>query len=228
MAAFEELQQLKTELIRKALTGSVFVTDATSPDIGALTQVTGVAPDEVHDLVALPTGWEESDLGYTADSGAAFNTETTTSDVSSWQSVSPTRSDTTAETTTLQVVAQETKGLTIALYTGALLSGIQAAATTGDLIVKKPQRPAARFYKVLSLARDEDEFGEIFIGRYLPRAKVTGRGGQAYDKSDNPIGYDVTFTGFYDSTYGTAEAYIFGGAGWLARLADMGISQAAA
>lgn len=225
MASFDTIQDLKTHLIRKALTGSVFVADATADDIGdALTQLTGVAPNQVHDLVPLPTGF--GDLGYTTDAGVQLNTETTTSDVNSWQSVSPTRSDVTAETTTLQVVAQETKGLTLALYTGMALAGIEAAAGTGDLIIKTPQRPNTRFYKVLALARDEDEMGEYFIGRYLPRAKATGRGGQVFDKSDNAIGYDVTFTGFFDSTYGTAQSYVFGGSGWLARLADMDISQA--
>lgn len=224
MASFDSLQDLQTHLIRKALTGSVFVADATADDIGsALTQVVA-GPPAVHDLVALPTGY--GDLGYTTDAGVQLNTETTTSDVNSWQSVSPTRSDVTAETTTLQVVAQETKGLTVAIYTGMAFAGLEAAAGTGDLIIKTPQRPNTRFYKVLALARDEDEMGEYFIGRYLPRAKATGRGGQVFDKSDNAIGYDVTFTGFYDSTYGTAQSYLFGGSGWLARLADMGITQA--
>ena len=224
MASFDSLQDLKTHLIRKALTGSVFVAEATADDIGSALTTRVAGPPVVHDLVALPEGF--FDLGYTSAAGAAFNTETTTSDVDSWQSVSPTRSDVTARTTTLQVVAQETKAITIAAYNGIALAGLEAAATTGDLIIKEPQRPSDRFYKVLSLARDEDEMGEYFIGRYLPRAKVTGRGGQAYDKSDNPIGYDMTFTGFFDSTYGTAQAFLFGGSGWLARLADMEIEQA--
>jgi len=224
MASFDSIQDLKTHLIRKALTGSVFVAEATADDIAESLTTRVAGPPVVHDLTPLPTGY--SDLGYTSAAGAAFNTETTTSDVDSWQSVSPTRSDVTARTTTLQVVAQETKAITIAAYNGIALAGLEAAAGTGDLIIKEPQRPSDRFYKVLSLARDEDEMGEYFIGRYLPRAKVTGRGGQAYDKSDNPIGYDMTFTGFYDSVYGTAQSFLFGGSGWLARLADMEIEQA--
>lgn len=225
MVSYESVKEQQTELIRKSLAGSVFIAEATADDIGALTVVAGTPPADTHDLVALPSGYE--DLGFLTDAGAAFNTETTSSDVSSWQSTSPTRSDITAETSTLQCVAQETKLLTLGLYTGALQSGIQAAAVTGDVVIKKPQRPSSRFYKVLSLAVDENEFGEIFVARYLPRAKVTGRGGQAYDKSDNAIQYDVTFTGYFDATYGTAEAYLFGGPGWLGLLAAMGIPQAA-
>lgn len=226
MAAFETMQSLQTELIRKTLTGSVFIAEATADPVGsALTEVTGTSPDEVHELTALPEGYE--DLGYTTDAGAAFTTETTSSDITSWQSTTPTRSDTTAETSTLQVVAQETKLLTLGLYTGSALGGIEAAATTGDVLIKKPQRPSARFYRVFVLSQDETEDGPIWIGRFLPRAKVTGRGGQSHDKSDNALQYDVTFTGFRDTTYGSAEAFYFGGPGWLALLDQMGINQAA-
>lgn len=225
MASFDSLQSLQTELIRKTLTGSVFIAEATADPIGtALTAVTA-GPPEVHDLVALPTGY--TDLGYTTDAGAVFNTETTTSDITSWQSTSPTRSDINAETTTVQVVTQETKLETLGLYTGSSFTGIEAAATTGDVIIKKPQRPSSRYYRLFVLSQDETEDGEIYIGRFLPRAKVTGRGGQSHDKSDNAFQYDVTFTGFRDTIYGTAESFLFGGPGWLALLTQMGISQAA-
>lgn len=224
MVSYDSIKLQQTELIRKTLSGSVFIAEATADSIGnALTTVVA-GPPATHDLVALPTGY--NDLGFMTDAGAAFNTETTTSDVSSWQSASPTRSDTTAETSTLQVVAQETKLLTLGLYTGAAMGGIQAAATTGDVIIKKPQRPSSRFYRVFVLSRDENEFGEIFIGRYLPRAKVTGRGGQSHDKSDNALQYDVTFTGFQDTEYGSAESFLFGGPGWLGLLEEMDIPQA--
>lgn len=224
MASYEELSNLQTELILKTLIGSVFIAEATADPIGTALTVVTPGPPEVHDLVALPTGYD--DLGYTTDAGAVFNTETTSSDITSWQSTTPTRSDTTAETSTLQVVAQETKLLTLGLYTGAAMSGIEAAAGTGDVVIKRPQRPSGRFYRVFVLSKDETEDGEIFIGRFLPRAKITGRGGQSHDKSDNAFQYDVTFTGFRDSTYGSAEAFYFGGPGWLALLAQMGITQA--
>jgi hypothetical protein len=222
--SYDALKLQQTELIRKSLGGSVFVAEATANDVTTLTELTGEAPNQVHDIAALPAGYE--DLGFLTDAGAAMNTETTTSDVSSWQSTQPTRSDITAETSTLQVVCQETKLLTLGLYTGSALAGIEALAGTGDLIIKKPQRPSGRFYKVLSLAVDENEFGEIYIARFLPRAKVTGRGGQSYDKSDNAIQWDVTFTGYYDATYGSSESFLFGGPGWLGLLDEMGIEQA--
>lgn len=223
MVSYDSLAQLKTEHIRKTIGGSVFVAEATADAIEDLTTVTGTAPNQVISLAALPTGY--SDLGYLTDDGAAFSTETTTSDITSWQSTTPTRSDITAETSTLTVTAQETKLMTLGLYTGAAQSGIVAAAGTGEVQISKPERPSSRFYRVLALAIDETENGEIYIARYLPRAKVTGKGEQAYSKQDQALTWPVTFTGYKDSVLGTAERYIFGGPGWEALLTSMGISQ---
>lgn len=225
MATYEELSSLQTELIRKSLGGSAFVAEATAPAIGAFTQVTGTAPNQVIDLADLPAGYE--DLGYLTDDGMAFSTETTSSDISSFQSTSPTRSDITAETSTLTVTAQETKLLTLSLYTGVAKAGIEATAGTGEVLIKKPQRPSSRFYRVWALSVDENEHGEIYIARFMPRAKVTGKGEQSYSKQDQAITWPVTFQGFYDTAYGAAESFMFGGAGYYALLDQMGIDIAA-
>lgn len=221
---YASLAQLQTELIRKPLSGSVFVAEATAELIAALTTATGTAPNEIIDLTPLPEGYQ--DLGYLTDEGAAFSLDTTSSDVTSFQSTQPTRSDITAETATLTVLCQETKAITIGLYTGATLAALKAGvnATTGELIVKKPERPSSRFYRVLSIAVDETENGEIYIARFLPRAKVTGKSEQAYAKGDSALNWGITFTGYKDSTYGTAESYLFGGPGYKALLDEMGLA----
>lgn len=218
------MKSLQTELIRKSLGGSCFIAEATATGVTTLTAATGTAPNEVIDLVALPSGYD--DLGYLTDDGMAFSTETSQSDITSFQSVSPTRSDITSQTTSLTVVAQETKLLTLGLYTGAALSSIKATVATGEVAIKIPERPSSRFYRVLSLAIDETEDGEIYIARYLPRAKVTGKGGQSYSKADNALQWELTFTGYKDSTFGAAEAYFFGGPGWKALLTKMDIPNA--
>jgi hypothetical protein len=224
VASYDDLKELKTQLIRKTLGGSVFVAEYDVEPIDTLTELVGTAPDQTVELAALPTGY--GDLGYLTDDGAQFSTETTTSDVTSWQSTSPTRSDITSETSTMTVTAQETKLLTMGLYLGVATAGIQGAVGTGEVLIKKPQRPSARFYRVLGLAVDGDPGQEIYIARFLPRAKITGRGEQAYSKSDQALTWPVTFTGFHDEAYGTAEAHFFGGPGWLALLDSMGIEQA--
>lgn len=220
---YADLAQLQTELIRKPLSGSAFIAEATADSIDTAAWTSySAGPPEVIDLEPLPTGYE--DLGYLTDDGMAFSLDTTSSDVTSFQSTQPTRSDITAETSTLTVNAQETKLLTLGLYTGASLSSITADPDSGAVSILKPERPSSRYYRVFCLSVDETENGEIWIGRYLPRAKVTGKAEQAFAKGDSALQWGVTFTGYKDSELGTAEAYLFGGPGWKALLSEMGLS----
>lgn len=217
MPDYAALRDKQTNLIRKALDGSVFVGPLSSALVTSLTGTGGT-------LNTLPDGM--SDLGWLSTDGAQFSRDVSTSDVTSWGSVSPTRSDITADSTTLTVLCQETKLQTIGLATGADLSGIKAAAN-GEVIVKKPNRPSSRSYRVLSLAVDQGDAGDIYIARYLPRAKVTSYAEQAFGGGDDPIGWGVTFTSEEDADAGYAEAWLFGGPGWNAEIASMGFTKAA-
>ena len=228
MPSYDALANKQRALIRKALDGSVFqapfLTALGAPTAGItnLTAKTGTAPNEVIDLVALPSGWD--DLGLLTTDGASFAQDTTTSDVQSWGSVTPTRSDIVSDTTTLTVVAQETKARTIGIYTGLDAEGATPSATTGELSLPKPTRPAGSHHRLLSLAVDLSDAGEIYIARYLPKAKLTNRGEQAFGGGDDPISWSFTFTGEVDDAVGYSERWLFGGAGWFALLADMGWS----
>lgn len=219
MADYEALKNKQTELIRKALDGSVFVADVTADAIAALTTYTA-GPPAVIDLTPLPTGYD--DLGWLTNDGAQFSRDVSTSEVTSWGSVSPTRTDITSDTTTMTVTAQETKLLTIGMATGVDLSGVTPAANTGEVSIAKPARPKSKHYRVLSLAVDLADAGEVYLGRFLPRAKVTGYSEQSHGGGDDPITWGVTFTGEEDSDLGYSERWIFGGPGWNALLADMG------
>ena len=173
-------------------------------------------------LVTLPSGWD--DLGWLSTDGAQFSRDVSTSDVTSWGSVTPTRSDVTSDTSTLAVTAQETKLLTIGLATGADLAAVTPDAQTGEVRVEKPSRPASKHYRALSLAVDLGDAGEIYIARFLPRAKVTNYAEQNFGGGDDPISWGVTLTGEEDSDLGFSESWLFGGPGWNALLADMGFS----
>lgn len=221
MASYDALKNKQTELIRKALDGSAFIGKITDPAIASLTTYTA-GPPVVIDLTPLPAGWD--DLGWLTSDGAQFARDVATSEVTSWGSVSPTRTDITSDTTTLTVTAQETKMLTIGLATGADLSAVVPDANSGEVSVAKPTRPSSRYYRVLSLAVDQGDAGEIYIGRFLPRAKVTSYAEQAFAGGDDPITWGVTFTGEEDSTLGYSERWLFGGAGWQALLTEMGFS----
>jgi hypothetical protein len=202
------------------MTATHALTGGTSPAIAVTTTTAGVAVD----LAALPSGYE--DLGWTSTDGVTYGRETEVSDVNSFGSVEPTRSDVTRDTITMSVVAQETKLLTLGLYTGAETAAMFADATTGELQIAKPARPGFRYYRVLGLFVDDGDYGEVYIGRYMPRARITEFTEQQFTDGDDPISYGLTFTGFEDSTLGFSHQWLFGGPGWHALLAEMGISTA--
>lgn len=219
MATFAEWQEHQTQLIRVAKNGSVFLAPYATAVPAALTSGASAA------LVALPAGYE--DLGLTSDDGSTFGREVEESNITSFGHTEPTRSDVISDTTTMQVVAQETKLLTLGLYTGADTSALTADATTGELSIEKPQVPETLHYRLMSVYVDQYEGDDIYYARILPRAKVTSYGDQQFNKGDGAfIGYDLTFTGFYDETLGYSERWVFSGPGWLALLADMNVSQA--
>lgn len=215
---YSALEDKKTELIRKSRTGSVFIAPYASTAITAIT-TTG------SDLASLPTGYE--DLGWTSTDGVSYGRATTASEVNSFGSVEPTRTDITKDVVTMQVTAQETKLLTMGLYTGTDTTGLTADHTTGEVYIDKPERPAVLHYRVLGLFLDESDDGEIYFARFFPKARITEFGEQKYDDGDgSSIIYQMTWTGFQDATYGTSHRWLWGGPGWAALLASMSITQA--
>ncbi len=216
MASWESLKDHQNQLIRKALEGSVFVAPYSS---SAITSLTGADSS----LNALPAGYE--DVGHISDDGAQFGREVDSSDVTSWGKVEPSRRDITSDVTTLQFAMQETKKNVIGLYTGADMTAVVPDATSGEVSIEKPDRPARRFYRVLAIGVDLSDAGDIYVARFLPRAEVTDFDDQALQSSDDdPITWSVTMTGYHDSVAGYSEKFMFGGPGWEALLSSMGFS----
>ncbi|EPD63177.1 hypothetical protein [Streptomyces sp. HGB0020] len=213
MPAWETLKKHQNELIRKQLEGSTFIAPITSSAISTLT-----GADKA--LLALPAGY--NDVGWMSDDGAQFSSDVSTSDVTSWGAVEPTRRDITSDVTTLQCVLQETNKQTIGLYTGVDMSAVVPDPTSGEVAVSKPDRPPLRFWRVLTIGVDLSDAGEIYMARFLPRASVSDKGDQAFSNGDDPTAWDVTLTGYMDSTLGYSERFYFGGPGWEALLTSMG------
>ncbi len=214
-SAYDDLQARKNHLIRKALEGSVFVAPVTADAITDLTD------DADKLLKALPSGYE--DVGWLSDDGAQFSRDVDTSDITAWGSVEPVRSDVTQDTTTLQIACLETKKVTIGLYTGADMSAVTADATTGEVRIEKRARPGIQDFRVLAIGVDLTDAGELYVARFLPRARVTDYDDQNLQSSDDePVTFPVTMTSYVDSTLGYSEKYLFGGPGWFAALSDMG------
>lgn len=221
MPSYDDLKNHQSELIRKALKGSFFLAPESAAPIGNLTS--GTAGNIA--LTALPQGWD--DLGLLSQDGVAASSEQSSSEVTSWGYTSPTRSDVMTDTTSLTVVAQETKVTTLGLYTGQNMASITPATGTGEVAINKPARPSSRYYRGLLLAVDEAEAGEIFIGRFFPRIKVTGKSDQSFGGGDEPIAWGVTLQTYVDNTLGYSEGWRFGGPGWRAKLVAMGFPAAA-
>lgn len=221
MPSYDSLKKHQSDLIRKALKGSFFVAPFSAAAIGALTTGTGAA----NSLTALPTGWE--DLGLLSADGVGTSGDRSTSDITSWGYTTPTRSDVTADTTSLTVVAQETKLLSIGLYTGQDMSSVTPTAGTGEIAINKPARPSSRYYRGLLVSVDESAEGDIYIGRFFPKIKVTDKSDQSFGGGDDPITWGVTLTTFVDDALGYSEGWRFGGPGWAARLTKMGFPAAA-
>lgn len=221
MPAIDALQDLKNSLIRKTLNGSVFIADHSVASIDDAT-LFDVATGDLAAAGLPAASW--SDLGYLTDAGAQFAQQLTESNVTSWQSATPSRSDVTAKITTLQVACQETKLATISNYVGIDPATIKTTAANGVVRIDEAAAPKSRFVRALSIAVDEQPGGEFVICRYLPNAKVTSLDNQAFDKSDNPTLWGTTLTGYVDDALGFAHSWIFGGAGWKAALVDMGFT----
>lgn len=217
MTVYADLADKKNQLIRKALTGSVFIAPPTVANLASLT--TGSSAG----LVTLPTGWE--DLGWVTKDGVGYGRDTSQSEVTSFGSQQPTRTDQTSDILSMTVVAQETKLLTLGLYIGVDTTNITAAVTTGEVRIAKPNIAANYHYRLLGLYVDEIEEGELYMARYFPYAKITERGEQNMSDGDDPVTYSLTFRAEEDSSTGTDAEWIFGGPGWLSLLADMGIDQ---
>ncbi len=202
-----------------AMTATGSLTGGSTPAVAVTTPTEGQSIA----LTPLPSGWE--DLGWTSSDGVTYGRETEVSDVQSFGSVEPTRSDVTRDTITMGVTAQETKLLTLGLYTGADTSALRASPTTGEFSIAKPAVPGFSYYRVLGVYVDRDDLGrEIYMARYMPRSRITEWGEQVFTDGDDPIGYNFTFTGFEDSSLGFSHQWLYGGAGWQALLTEMGIS----
>lgn len=215
---YQSFQSRKSQLIRKAKEGSLFVAEMDTP---LLTTISNADSQLV-----IPTELAAGDLGWFTDDGIAFSGEVTESTITSFGATEPTRREVTTDTTTISVTAQETKLINIGLYTSNDLSALTPDPTTGELVVTKPPRPRLRHVRAFGLAVDEHEGLEIYIGRFLPRATVSRAPEQSYTSGDTAMSWGFQFQSTLDSEAGYSERYFFAGPGWKALLEDMGFNAA--
>lgn len=190
--------------VTKARQGSVFIAPANQAIPAAFTSTSGAT------LIALPAGWV--DIGWTSTEGVQFGREVENSDVNAWGSVEPIRRDVVRDIETIQVTMLEITKTTLELYTGQVMPS--AAVTTSEVIFDKPSVPVISYNRLLVVAVDENDDGEILVAYLYPRVSVTDYAEQAFAEGDDPILQGVTFTAYEDATLGTSKRSYYGGPGW--------------
>lgn len=210
--ADETLNLKKAELIRKALDALVLLAPVTTTVPATIVDATGAN-------LVIPTGFES--LGNHSDDGLTWGREIENSDIVSHGSVDPSRSDIRRITSTLAVTAQETNLQTLQAHMGLDLSGI-VPPVSGEVTFDEPTRPKTRYYRALSIAVDDGDGGEIYIGRLFARSNVTEAGEQTWSDGDEAMVRPLTLQAKKDAAAGFSVRHFFGGPGWNSILEDMG------
>jgi hypothetical protein len=209
----------KSELVRKALEGSVFVAPFSAEPI---TTMTSGASSE---LVALPDDYE--DVGFIEKSNAAtWSRSVTTEEVMAWGDIYPVRRDVTKDDSQLKFTMLETKRLSMELYYGVDLSSTTANATSKEVAFAQPSRPQTKFWRVFGLFQDGIGDEAIYVGRFYPRASVVDMADQKWSDDTESLVWDVSMSAVTDTDLGYPVKHFFGGPGWASILADTGFTAA--
>ncbi|QBI53424.1 phage tail tube protein [Streptomonospora litoralis] len=205
MPGVEEIATWRNELIRKALFGSVFAA-AESVDLPTMTDLFN---NSTGALQTLPTGF--GDVGYINPDGTTMPRETEVSDVNSWQSVEPTRSDETTDTSQLSFMMQETNPTAVELFEGLELGTLPEVGEAWEW--DKPPNPLGLYRRLLVIGQDTYQGQPIYVVKLYPRAKLTGREDETQNR-ENATERGVTMTAYRDSSINTSVRNWVDGPGW--------------
>jgi len=195
----------KNELVREGKVGGIFIASYTSPAISRtnlFVSTTGALQN------ALPSGYIA--LGDISPAGAAFTRSAKTTDIASWDSDSPARTDIFFDATTLTIEPQETNQGTISLFNA--LVGPYALSSKGTLF--------PNHWRVLAVTIDA--VSDTVYARFFPRALVS-----TYANTSEPIEYGVTVLACVDPLLSSPELFFWGGEGQASLKVDMGFDDAA-
>lgn len=219
MPALSALAEHKSELIRKALEGSIFIAPFSATPITTMTTGAG------GELAALPSGYK--DVGFVEKGNAVtWSRSVTTEEIMAWGDIFPVRRDITKDDSQLKFTMLETKRTSLELYYGLDLSSTLANATTKEVSFAQPSRPSTKFYRVFGLFQDGEGSDAIYIGRFYPRASVTDMSDQKWSDDTDPVAWDVSMSAVTDTDLGYPVKHFFGGPGWQTVLADTGFTSA--
>jgi len=197
---------LHNEYIRKQLMQAVYAADYTAPAIASPVGADGT-------LAAIPA--EYVPVGYTTDDGLTFTGDLSMADVTSSQSVEPTRSDVESDVLSAQFAPQETNQATVALFEGLPLSGTGALPAVGSAWQwDRAATPKNPYRRLLFIGLDYSDTGaEIYVVKFFPRARLTSRDDEQWARSTETQ-RPVTFNAFRDSVLNTSCRNWVDGPGW--------------
>lgn len=219
MATYAQVSKLDQTLVRKALTGSLFIAPYSSAALTASTLFTS----DGSLVTTLPTGY--ADGGTTTDDGLRFSRSTDLEEITGWQFLEPVRSDLTSDSETAQVDFIETNRQTIELYTGIDTTPLKL--TNGALTIDKPALPQARYLRLLCLAVDNYNGKEFYVARHYPRVRVTSWADQAFAKG-GALQWGVTLTAYTDPALGVSKRDFLAGPAFADLKTAMGFANTAA
>ncbi|WP_431980007.1 hypothetical protein [Streptomyces qinglanensis] len=204
-ANFDTMANLRTSLIRKALSYAIFAADA---DAAAVT-----APfDEDGVLQELPAGYLP--VGYTDGDGVTFSGDLSMSDVESGQSASPTRSDVETDTQTAEWIPQETNAASICLFENLPLDQFPTLGSA-TWTWSRPATPPTLYRRLVFIARDLNKStgNPIYIVRHMPSALRADRDDEQWVRTE-AITRQVTYQAYIDELLGTDSRTWIDGPGW--------------
>lgn len=217
MPDYSSIAKRQSQLIRKALQGSVFIAPYTAPPITAMT--TGANQD----INPLPTGYV--DVGWIDKKNAVtWSQKVTTTEVMAWGDVYASRRDITKIDSQLKFNMLETNKQSLQLYNGVDLTSTTLLPLTRELQIAQPSRPQPIPYRVFGLFQDGVGSNTTYVGRFYPRAFVTDVNDQKWDDEADALMWDIGMTAQVDSVLGYPCLTMFGGPGWVSQLVAGGWS----
>lgn len=206
------------DLILKATDFAVFRAPLSA---AAVTQATLFSPTTGQLLSDLFTTTYKP-VGFVTDNGATFSRKISKEDITAMQSIAPVRSDVTGDETTMKYEPMETNWLNIATYLGVDPASLTTTPDAGGSI-SVDQSASGSFGAARWLAVAYDTARDIYIAKHFPNGVVDAVEDQQFQKTGS-FGYPVTVKALFDSTVGTDVRWLYGGPGWLSRIADIGLA----
>jgi Fibronectin type III domain len=189
----------RSDLVRKALYGSVLVQDYSA---AAAQAFASWAPFDADTglLNALSTNWV--DLGYLTEDGIEFGKSTDFADTTGWQTRDRLRSDATSDQDTATMTFLETKPQIEAIYNSLPLSSMPDIGAT-NYSYAKPAVPALLFRSLLFIGVDGAGDQVEYVVRLWPRCLMNGPDNYSWNASSE-ASWPMAFTPYPDSNAGFA------------------------